>query len=55
MKDIDVKVSSGERLHNLIYAGDINLIYALLLLMVIDIITGLCKAVKNKNLRSGSE
>ena len=52
MEDIDVNVSFSERLHHLIYAGDINLIYALLLLMVIDIITGLCKAVKNKNLRS---
>lgn len=52
MEDIDVNVSFSERLHHLIYAGDMNLIYALLLLMVIDIITGLCKAVKNKNLRS---
>ena len=35
-----------------IYSGDFNLITILCILMVIDIITGLAKAVKNKNLWS---
>ena len=47
-----MEVTSSERLHNLIYAGDMNLIYALLILMILDIVTGLFKAIKNKNLRS---
>jgi len=47
-----VEVTSSERLHNLIYAGDMNLIYGLLILMILDIVTGLFKAIKNKNLRS---
>lgn len=33
-----------------IYAGDMSLLYALILLMILDIITGLAKAIKNKNL-----
>lgn len=35
-----------------IYSGDINLITILLLLMLIDVITGLVKAIKDKNLWS---
>ena len=52
MKEVNVEVTSSERLHNLIYAGDMNLIYGLLILMILDIVTGLFKAIKNKNLRS---
>lgn len=52
MNNINVKISSNDTLHNLIYAGDMNMIYGLLLLMLLDIITGLFKAIKNKNLRS---
>ena len=52
MNEVNVEVTSSERLHNLIYAGDMNLIYALLILMILDIVTGLFKAIKNKNLRS---
>ena len=35
-----------------IYSGDMNLITILFILMIIDIITGIGKAVKNKNLWS---
>ena len=41
-----------EDFRTFIYSGDFNLITILCLLMVIDIITGLAKAVKNKNLWS---
>ena len=41
-----------EDFRTFIYSGDFNLITILCILMVIDIITGLAKAVKNKNLWS---
>ena len=41
-----------EDFRTFIYSGDFNLITILFILMVIDIITGLAKAVKNKNLWS---
>ena len=41
-----------EDFRTFVYSGDFNLITILCILMVIDIITGLAKAVKNKNLWS---
>lgn len=41
-----------EDFRTFIYSGDFNLITILCILMIIDIITGLAKAVKNKNLWS---
>ena len=41
-----------EDFRTFIYSGDFNLITILCILMVIDIITGLAKAVKNRNLWS---
>ena len=41
-----------EDFRTFIYSGDFNLITILCILMVIDIITGLAKAVKNKDLWS---
>ncbi|MGC7795381.1 phage holin family protein [Staphylococcus epidermidis] len=38
--------------HKFIYGGDLTLLYFLMVLMVIDIITGLAKAFKNKDLWS---
>lgn len=35
-----------------IYAGDMGLLYALIVLMILDVITGIAKAIKNKNLWS---
>ena len=45
-------VFQHEDFRTFIYSGDFNLITILCILMVIDIITGLAKAVKNKNLWS---
>lgn len=47
-----LKVFQHEDFRTFIYSGDINLITILLLLMLIDVITGLVKAIKNKNLWS---
>ena len=41
-----------EDFRTFIYSGDFNLITILFILMIIDIITGIGKAVKNKNLWS---
>lgn len=41
-----------EDFRTFIYSGDFNLITILCILMIIDIITGLAKAVKNRNLWS---
>ena len=45
-------IFQNEDFRTFIYSGDFNLITILCILMVIDIITGLAKAVKNKNLWS---
>ena len=47
-----LKVFQNDEFRTFIYSGDFNLITILCILMVIDIITGLAKAVKNKNLWS---
>lgn len=47
-----LKVFQNEDFRTFIYSGDINLITILLLLMFIDVITGLVKAIKDKNLWS---
>lgn len=47
-----LKIFQHEDFRTFIYSGDFNLITILCILMVIDIITGLAKAVKNKNLWS---
>ena len=45
-------IFQDEDFRTFIYSGDFNLITILCILMIIDIITGLAKAVKNKNLWS---
>ena len=45
-------IFQNEDFRTFIYSGDFNLITILCILMIIDIITGLAKAVKNKNLWS---
>ena len=47
-----LNVLQHEEFRTFVYSGDMNLITILATLMVIDIITGLGKAVKNKNLWS---
>ena len=47
-----LKIFQHEDFRTFIYSGDFNLITILFILMIIDIITGLAKAVKNRNLWS---
>lgn len=47
-----LNIMQQEDFRNFVYSGDMNLITILFILMIIDIITGLGKAVKNKNLWS---
>lgn len=50
--ELHLKFTDSEAFHTFIYAGDFKLLYFLMVLMLIDIITGLAKAFKNKNLWS---
>ena len=47
-----LNVLQDEDFRKFVYSGDVNLITILFILMIIDIITGIGKAVKNKNLWS---
>lgn len=47
-----LNVLQDEDFRTFVYSGDINLITILFILMIIDIITGFGKAIKNKNLWS---
>ena len=47
-----LRIFQHEDFRTFIYSGDFNLITILCILMIIDIITGLAKAVKNRNLWS---
>ena len=47
-----LEIFQNEDFRTFIYSGDFNLITILCILMTIDIITGLAKAVKNRNLWS---
>ncbi len=51
-QEIYLKFTDSDLFHTFIYAGDLKLLYFLMMLMIIDIITGLMKAFKNKNLWS---
>lgn len=50
--ELHLKFTDSEAFHKFIYAGDLKLLYFLMVLMLIDIMTGLAKAFKNKNLWS---
>lgn len=50
--ELHLKFTDSEMFHTFIYAGDLKLLYFLMVLMLIDIITGLAKAFKNKDLWS---
>lgn len=50
--EVHLKFTDSEAFHTFIYAGDLKLLYFLMVLMLIDIITGLSKAFKNKDLWS---
>lgn len=50
--EIQVEVSDMNTFQNFIYSGDMYLLYAVLIFMIIDIVTGWAKALKNGNLWS---
>ena len=50
--EVQVKIEDMDAFQNFIYSGDMYLLYAVLIFMVIDIITGWAKAIKNGNLWS---
>lgn len=50
--EVHVKLTQSDLFQTFFYAGDLKLLYFLMILMAIDIITGLAKAFKNKNLWS---
>lgn len=50
--ELQVKIEDMNTFQNFIYSGDMYLLYAVLIFMGIDIITGWAKAIKNGNLWS---
>ena len=50
--EIQVKIEDMEAFQQFIYSGDMYLLYAVLIFMAIDVITGWGKALKNGNLWS---
>ena len=50
--EVQVKIEDMDAFQNFIYSGDMYLLYAVLIFMGIDIITGWGKALKNGNLWS---
>lgn len=50
--EVSVQLTDLDTIQTFFYAGDMKFIYFLILLMFIDIVTGLAKAIKNGNLWS---
>lgn len=50
--ELQVKIQDMEAFQNFIYSGDMYLLYAVLIFMAIDVLTGWAKAIKNGNLWS---
>lgn len=50
--EVQVKIEDMDAFQNFIYSGDMYLLYAVLIFMTIDVITGWAKALKNGNLWS---
>lgn len=50
--EVQVKIEDMNAFQNFIYSGDMYLLYAVLIFMAIDVITGWAKALKNGNLWS---
>lgn len=50
--EVQVKIEDMDAFQNFIYSGDMYLLYAVLIFMGIDVITGWGKALKNGNLWS---
>ena len=47
---VEVKVETFQILKEYFYSADVKFIYFLMILMVVDILTGFAKAIKNKDL-----
>lgn len=52
MEEIRLSFEDMDIFKTFIYAGDMTLLYALIILMILDVITGVAKSIKNKNLWS---
>lgn len=52
MDQVELKYTNSDLFQTFIYAGELKILYFLIILMVVDIVTGLAKAFKNKNLWS---
>ena len=52
MEDVKIKIIQSEEFKTFFYAGDLKLLYVLILLMVLDILTGIAKAIKDRRLWS---
>lgn len=52
MNEVKLRFTDSEAFHMFIYAGDLKLLYFLFVLMIVDVITGFAKAIKNNNLWS---
>ncbi|AUS03377.1 putative holin [Staphylococcus phage vB_SauP_phiAGO1.9] len=52
MNEVKLRFTDTEAFHMFVYAGDLKLLYFLFVLMIVDIITGFAKAIKNNNLWS---
>lgn len=50
--EVKVRIEDMDAFQNFIYSGDMYLLYAVLIFMAIDVITGWGKALKNGNLWS---
>ena len=49
---VEVKVETFQTLQEYFYSADIKFLYFLMILMIVDIVTGFAKAIKNENLWS---
>lgn len=52
MENISVRIANSEGFKTFFYAGDLKMLYFLIILMALDIFTGLIKAIKYKRLWS---
>lgn len=49
---VEVKVETFQTLQEYFYSADVKFLYFLMILMIVDIVTGFAKAIKNENLWS---
>ena len=49
---VEVKIETFQILREYFYSADIKFLYFLMILMIVDIVTGFAKAIKNENLWS---